>query len=204
MCCPTVPPGIYRAPGHGPAPHPEGPGPGDRRPAGRGVPGRRARPVRARPRQPVPAAGGHDPVGPDHRRERQQGHAGAVRPLPRRRPTWPRPTRRSSRRLIHPTGFFRAKARALLGMAAALEERFGGEVPTAMADLVTLPGRRPQDGQRGAQRGLRPARACRSTPTSAASPGAWGSPPRLDPVKVEAELERHGAGRRSGAGSACA
>jgi endonuclease-3 len=43
-------------------------------------------------------------------------------------------------RLIHPTGFFRAKTRSLLGMAVALEERFGGEVPTAMADLVTIPG----------------------------------------------------------------
>jgi len=43
-------------------------------------------------------------------------------------------------RLIHPTGFFRAKTRSLLGMAAALEERFGGEVPTAMEDLVTIPG----------------------------------------------------------------
>ena len=42
--------------------------------------------------------------------------------------------------MVYPTGFFRSKARSLLGMAAALEERFGGEVPTAMADLVTLPG----------------------------------------------------------------
>jgi endonuclease III len=43
-------------------------------------------------------------------------------------------------RLVHPTGFFRAKTRSLLGMAAALEERFGGQVPPAMADLVTIPG----------------------------------------------------------------
>lgn len=43
-------------------------------------------------------------------------------------------------RLIHPTGFFRAKTRSLLGMAAALEERFGGQVPSAMEDLVTIPG----------------------------------------------------------------
>lgn len=43
-------------------------------------------------------------------------------------------------RLVHPTGFFRAKTRSLLGMAAALEERYGGEVPTSMADLVTIPG----------------------------------------------------------------
>ncbi|HET7489195.1 MAG TPA: endonuclease III [Acidimicrobiales bacterium] len=42
--------------------------------------------------------------------------------------------------LIHSTGFFRSKARSLLGMARALEERFGGEVPSAMKDLVTIPG----------------------------------------------------------------
>ncbi len=43
-------------------------------------------------------------------------------------------------RLVHATGFFRAKTRSLLGMAAALEARFGGQVPTAMVDLVTIPG----------------------------------------------------------------
>ena len=42
--------------------------------------------------------------------------------------------------LIHATGFFRSKARSLMGMAAALEERFDGEVPTELDDLVTLPG----------------------------------------------------------------
>ncbi len=43
-------------------------------------------------------------------------------------------------RIVHPTGFFRSKTTSLLGMARALEERFGGEVPRAMDDLVTLPG----------------------------------------------------------------
>ena len=42
--------------------------------------------------------------------------------------------------LIRPTGFYRAKTRSLLGMARAVCDRFGGEVPTRMADLVTLPG----------------------------------------------------------------
>jgi endonuclease-3 len=42
--------------------------------------------------------------------------------------------------IIHSTGFFRAKARSLIGMAAALVDRFGGEVPTALEDLVTVPG----------------------------------------------------------------
>ena len=42
--------------------------------------------------------------------------------------------------LIRPTGFFRAKTRSLLGMARAVRDRYDGEVPTAMTDLVTLPG----------------------------------------------------------------
>ncbi len=42
--------------------------------------------------------------------------------------------------MIRSTGFFRSKARSLMGLAAALEERFAGEVPQAMEDLVTLPG----------------------------------------------------------------
>jgi endonuclease III len=42
--------------------------------------------------------------------------------------------------VLQPTGFYRQKARALLGMAAALCERHGGEVPRSMADLVALPG----------------------------------------------------------------
>jgi endonuclease III len=42
--------------------------------------------------------------------------------------------------LIRPTGFFRAKAKSLLGLSAALRDRFGGEVPGRMEDLVTLPG----------------------------------------------------------------
>ena len=43
-------------------------------------------------------------------------------------------------RLIHPTGFFRNKTRSLLAMGSALEQRYGGEVPSRMEDLVTLPG----------------------------------------------------------------
>ncbi len=43
-------------------------------------------------------------------------------------------------RLVHSTGFFRSKAKSLVGMAQALEERFGGEVPTDLDDLTTLPG----------------------------------------------------------------
>jgi len=43
-------------------------------------------------------------------------------------------------RLIQPTGFFRQKSKALKATACAIVQRFGGEVPTLMEDLLTLPG----------------------------------------------------------------
>jgi endonuclease-3 len=42
--------------------------------------------------------------------------------------------------LVRTTGFFRNKTRSIMGMAQALVERFGGEVPHKMTDLVTIPG----------------------------------------------------------------
>ncbi|OBH88283.1 endonuclease III [Mycobacterium sp. E2733] len=42
--------------------------------------------------------------------------------------------------LIRPTGFFRNKATSLIGLGQALVERFDGEVPSTMEELVTLPG----------------------------------------------------------------
>ncbi|MGK5534080.1 endonuclease III [Streptomyces sp. URMC 129] len=42
--------------------------------------------------------------------------------------------------IIRPTGFFRSKTKALIGLSAALRDRFGGEVPGRLEDLVTLPG----------------------------------------------------------------
>ncbi|NDH92263.1 MAG: endonuclease III, partial [Actinobacteria bacterium] len=42
--------------------------------------------------------------------------------------------------LVKSTGFYASKAKNLIGMANAVMTRFGGEVPTAIEDLVTLPG----------------------------------------------------------------
>lgn len=42
--------------------------------------------------------------------------------------------------LIRSTGFYRNKAKSLLGMARALVERFGGKVPETIEELVGLPG----------------------------------------------------------------
>jgi endonuclease-3 len=42
--------------------------------------------------------------------------------------------------IIRSTGFYQNKTRSLIGMAQGVVERFGGEVPPALEDLVTLPG----------------------------------------------------------------
>jgi endonuclease-3 len=42
--------------------------------------------------------------------------------------------------IIKPTGFFHVKAKTIIGASAALVERFHGEVPPRIEDLVTLPG----------------------------------------------------------------
>jgi len=41
---------------------------------------------------------------------------------------------------IRSTGFFRNKAKSIIGAARRIVEDFGGEVPANMADLITLPG----------------------------------------------------------------
>ena len=43
-------------------------------------------------------------------------------------------------KIIQSTGFYRNKANSLIGLGQALCERFGGEVPPRLKDLVTLPG----------------------------------------------------------------
>jgi endonuclease-3 len=42
--------------------------------------------------------------------------------------------------VLRPTGFFRAKTNSLINLGAALTERYHGEVPGKLTDLVTLPG----------------------------------------------------------------
>jgi endonuclease-3 len=42
--------------------------------------------------------------------------------------------------IVRSTGFFRSKTKSLIGMATGVVERFGGQVPSRMADLTTLPG----------------------------------------------------------------
>jgi len=48
--------------------------------------------------------------------------------------------REEMEKIIQSTGFFRAKTTSLIGLGQALCDRFGGEVPRRLRDLVTLPG----------------------------------------------------------------
>lgn len=41
---------------------------------------------------------------------------------------------------IRPTGFFRNKTKSIMGAGKALLEKFGGEVPRTMEEILTLPG----------------------------------------------------------------
>ncbi|MCX6428144.1 MAG: endonuclease III [Actinobacteria bacterium] len=42
--------------------------------------------------------------------------------------------------LVHSTGFFRAKARNIKGLAMKIQSDFAGEVPSTLEELITLPG----------------------------------------------------------------
>jgi endonuclease-3 len=59
---------------------------------------------------------------------------------------WPDPASLAAARqedveeVIRSTGFFRNKAKSLIGMARALTAEFGGEVPRTMAELRPIPG----------------------------------------------------------------
>ena len=77
-------------------------------------------------------------------------------------------------KIIQSTGFFRAKTTSIIGLGQALCDRFGGEVPRRLSDLVTLPGRRPQDGQRACSATPSACPASPSTPTSAGCARRFG------------------------------
>jgi endonuclease-3 len=89
--------------------------------------------------------------------------------------------------LIHATGFYRAKAATLIKLGHQLEVRFGGEVPAAMAELVTLPGfgRKTASVVLGSGFGL-PAIAVDTHVARLAGRFGWTS--STDPVKIEAAI----------------
>ena len=110
---------------------------------------------------------------------------------------------------IYQSGFFRQKTKSIRGVCAALIERFDGEVPLAMAELVALPG---------------VARKTANVVLSAAAPDAhladpasgiavdthvqrlakrWALTREVDPVKIERDLVRLWPKARWPAASLC-
>lgn len=89
--------------------------------------------------------------------------------------------------IIRSTGFYQSKARNLIAMAQSLVDRFGGEVPTDLDDLVTLAGvgRKTGNVVRSVAFGL-PGLPV-DTHVGRLS-RKWALTVEEDPVKVEAEL----------------
>lgn len=89
--------------------------------------------------------------------------------------------------IIRPTGFFRAKSRSLIGLGAELAQRFDGQVPRRMRDLVTLPG----VGRKTANVVLGNAFGVPGLPVDThvlRLAGRWGLTASDDPVAVEQVL----------------
>jgi endonuclease-3 len=89
--------------------------------------------------------------------------------------------------MIKSTGFFRNKTSSLIGLGQALVERFDGEVPGNLKDLVTLPG----FGRKTANVVLGHAFGIPGITVDthvARLVTRWGLTGQTDPVKIEAEL----------------
>lgn len=91
--------------------------------------------------------------------------------------------------VIHSTGFYRNKAKNLIGCAQALVEQHGGEVPRSMAELVALPGvgRKTANVVLGNAYGI-PGMVVDTHVGRVARRLGWSR--ASDPVKIEADLCR--------------
>ncbi|HTO93763.1 MAG TPA: endonuclease III [Bacteroidota bacterium] len=89
---------------------------------------------------------------------------------------------------IRSTGFYRMKAKNVLACCKALNERFGGEVPQRMEDLVTLPGvgRKTANVVLGQAFGIASGVVVDTHVQRLA--GRLGFTDKDDPVKIEADL----------------
>ena len=111
--------------------------------------------------------------------------------------------------MIKSTGFFRNKATSLIGLGQALVERFDGEVPSTLAELVSLPGfgRKTANVVLGHAFGV-PGITVDTHITRMAT--RWGLTTKTDPVKIEFDLNAQlppdatGPGSRTGRSSTAA
>jgi endonuclease III len=90
--------------------------------------------------------------------------------------------------VVRSTGFFRNKAKSLLGAARRLVEAYGGEVPRSMDDLLTLPGvaRKTANVVRGVSWGLADGVVVDTHVSRIARRLGWTR--REEPEKIERDL----------------
>jgi endonuclease III len=89
---------------------------------------------------------------------------------------------------IHSTGFFRNKAKSLLGAAKCLVEVFGGQVPDTMEELVTLPGVARKTANIVLSAGFGKAEGIAVDTHVRRLAGRLGLSRETDPVKIERDL----------------
>jgi endonuclease III len=89
---------------------------------------------------------------------------------------------------IHSTGFFRNKARSLLGAAKRIVEVYGGKVPDTMEDLVTLPGVARKTANIVLAAGFGKAEGIAVDTHVRRLAGRLGLSGETDPVKIERDL----------------
>jgi endonuclease-3 len=90
--------------------------------------------------------------------------------------------------LIHSTGFFRQKAKSLIGMARMLVTEFGGQVPRTMEEMIRLPGvaRKTANVVLGSALGITTGVVVDTHVTRVA--GRLRLTLEIDPVKIEQDL----------------
>jgi endonuclease-3 len=89
---------------------------------------------------------------------------------------------------VHSTGFFRNKAKSLLGAAKRIVEAYGGKVPDTMEDLVTLPGVARKTANIVLAAGFGKAEGIAVDTHVRRLAGRLGLSGETDPVKIERDL----------------
>jgi endonuclease-3 len=91
---------------------------------------------------------------------------------------------------IRPTGFFRNKAKSIIGASRKIVEEFGGRVPATMAELVTLPGVARKTANIVLSAGYGKAEGIAVDTHARRLSGRLGLSRERDPVKIERDLLR--------------
>jgi endonuclease-3 len=89
---------------------------------------------------------------------------------------------------IRPTGFFRNKAKSIIGASQKIVEEFGGRVPETMAELVTLPGVARKTANIVLSAGYGKAEGIAVDTHARRLSGRLGLSRERDPVKIERDL----------------